>query len=69
LDDELKVVSNRISTMLKHLRCLQSSFKTEKIKECDEIYYLENQKQSNDLSKFLIDIMVNFNIIFIKNNK
>ncbi|XP_026819706.1 endoribonuclease Dicer-like [Rhopalosiphum maidis] len=59
LDDELKVVTNRISTMLKHLRCLQSSFKAEKIKECDEIYYLEHQKQSNDLSKFLIDIMTN----------
>lgn len=61
LDDEMVAVTQRISKIVDHLKKFQAPAKIEPIKENNEVYYLENQKQSSkNFANYFLDIEVNF---------
>jgi len=61
LDDEIKAIVNRITTNICNLRKIQAPAKIEPIKENNETYYLEYQKQaSKNFANYFLDIEVNF---------
>ncbi|XP_027844608.1 endoribonuclease Dicer isoform X4 [Aphis gossypii] len=60
LDDEMVAVTQRISKIVDHLKKFQAPAKIEPIKENNEVYYLENQKQSSkNFANYFLDIEVN----------
>uniref|UniRef100_A0A2H8TDA5 Endoribonuclease Dicer n=1 Tax=Melanaphis sacchari TaxID=742174 RepID=A0A2H8TDA5_9HEMI len=60
LDDEMKAVIKRISTIIDQLRKFQSPTKVEPIKTNNEVFYLDNQRNSSkSLANFFLDIQVN----------
>jgi len=61
LDDEVKAITNRLLKTVSNLRKIQAPPKIEPIREKNEIYYLEGQKQSSkNYSNYFLDIEVNF---------
>lgn len=61
LDDEIKAIAKRISINICNLRKIQAPIKIEPIKENNEIYYLEYQKQaSKNFANYFLDIEVHF---------
>lgn len=65
LDDEMVAVTQRISTIVDHLKKFQGPAKVEPIKQNNEFYYLENQKHSSrSFANYFLDIEVIFKIFF-----
>jgi len=61
LDNEIKAVTQKLSSIVDKLKKIQAPIKIEPIKENNEIYYLEYQKQvSKNIANFFLDIEVNF---------
>lgn len=61
LDDGIKAIVKRISTNICNLRKIQTPTKIKPIKENNEIYYLEYQKQaSKNFANYFLDIEVIF---------
>ncbi|XP_026808824.1 endoribonuclease Dicer-like isoform X3 [Rhopalosiphum maidis] len=60
LEDEMNAVTKRISTIKYLLRKFQAPTKIEPIKENNEVYYLDNQKNpSKNFANYFLDIEVN----------
>jgi len=61
LDNEITAIIKRISKIISNLRKMQAPVKIEPIKENNETYYLEYQKQSSkNFANFFLYIEVNF---------
>ncbi|XP_003240109.1 endoribonuclease dcr-1 isoform X4 [Acyrthosiphon pisum] len=60
LDDEIKAIVKRLNTNTCNLRKIQAPMKIEPIKENNETYYLEYQKQaSKNFANYFLDIEAN----------
>lgn len=61
LDNEIKAIIKRITKNISNLRKIQAPVKIEPIKENNETYYLETNKQSSkNFANYFLDIEVNF---------